>query len=47
MSIQYCEDCDKQIDTDFDCEHFEMHKEKTEQCFCKSYYDDDKIIKPN
>lgn len=23
MSMQYCEDCDKQIDTDFDAEHFD------------------------
>ena len=23
MSMQYCEDCDKQIDTDFDVEHFD------------------------
>lgn len=23
MSIQYCDYCDKNIDTDFDCEHFD------------------------
>lgn len=23
MSMQYCEDCDKQIDTDFDAGHFD------------------------
>lgn len=24
MSVVYCENCDKNIDTDFDAEHFEM-----------------------
>ena len=23
MAIQYCEDCDKQIDLDYECEHFD------------------------
>jgi hypothetical protein len=26
MSIQYCTDCDKNIDLDKDVEHFDMHK---------------------
>ena len=26
MSLQYCEDCDKNIDLDEDVEHFEQHK---------------------
>lgn len=26
MSMVYCENCDKQIDTDFDAEHFEQHE---------------------
>lgn len=25
MSMMYCEVCDKQIDTDFDAEHFDEH----------------------
>lgn len=25
MSMMYCEDCDKHIDTDFDAEHFDDH----------------------
>lgn len=29
MSMMYCEDCDLQIDTDFDVEHFEEHDENT------------------
>jgi hypothetical protein len=27
MSMIYCEECDKQIDTDFNAEHFEEHDE--------------------
>ena len=27
MSMEYCEDCDKQIDTDFDAEHFDEPKQ--------------------
>ena len=26
MALQYCEDCSKQIDLDFNAEHFEEHK---------------------
>ncbi len=26
MSVIYCEDCDKHIDTDFNAEHFDDHK---------------------
>jgi len=26
MSMQYCENCDKQIDTDYDAEHFDECK---------------------
>lgn len=25
MSMMYCDECDKQIDMDFDAEHFEEH----------------------
>lgn len=28
MSMMYCEVCDKQIDTDFDAEHFDEHIEQ-------------------
>ena len=31
MSVQFCEDCDKFIDTDVDCEHFEMHQEEIQE----------------
>ena len=27
MSMLYCETCDKQIDTDYDAEHFDDHKQ--------------------
>jgi len=27
MSIQYCEKCNRKIDTDFDAEHFDEHEE--------------------
>jgi len=26
MSMQYCDNCNKCIDTDFDAEHFEEHE---------------------
>lgn len=26
MSVQYCHECDKHIDTDYDAEHFDAHK---------------------
>ena len=41
MSIQYCENCHKHIDTDFEAEHFEndrcIYKECTmdEACDCE------------
>lgn len=28
MSIVYCHECDKNIDTDFNQEHFDEHKEE-------------------
>lgn len=28
MSVEYCHDCDKHIDTDHDVEHFEEHEPK-------------------
>lgn len=31
MSMQYCHDCDKLIDTDFDAEHFEEHEQEKEE----------------
>ena len=37
MSMMYCETCDKQIDTDFDAEHFDDHKlysEVAQEYFC-------------
>lgn len=28
MSMEYCKECDRQIDTDYDAEHFIEHKSK-------------------
>jgi len=30
MSMEYCHDCDQHIDTDYDAEHFDMHREEQE-----------------
>ena len=31
MSVVYCQDCDKHIDTDFNAEHFDEPKECKEK----------------
>ena len=36
MSVVYCHDCDKHIDTDFDAEHFDK-PEEGEQSECAKY----------
>ena len=41
MSMEYCHDCDKMIDLDFDCEHecfeIEKHKETCDSENCPAW----------
>lgn len=31
MSVEYCEECHRLIDTDYDAEHFEIHEEEDDE----------------